>query len=93
MPIAAPSSPAGVPHLLKAAKQQWRTARPVLNGAAVYLDAGAAEAVAAGVGLTFLLGALCHLLSNQNFHAAHVEFEFYVKEGLTWASFHRCQMK
>jgi hypothetical protein len=58
MPVAAPASPAGAPHLLKAAKKQWRTVGRVLDGAAVYLDAGAAEAVAAGVGLPFLLGAL-----------------------------------
>ena len=57
---APPGSPAGAPHLLKAARLQWLSAGPALDGAAVYLDAGAAEAVAAGVGLPFLLGApLC----------------------------------
>lgn len=67
MRVAAPiSPPAAAPHLLKAAKQQWRTLGPVLSGAAVYLDTGAAQAVAAGVGLPFLLGNIFDKGSSQN---------------------------
>lgn len=50
------SRPSGGPHLLRAAKQQWRSIGPLLRDTALYLDAGAAEAVAAGVGVSYLLG-------------------------------------
>ncbi len=53
-PAASPPRPAGGPNLLRSAKQQWKSVGLLLNGAAVYLDDGAAEAVGASVGVAFL---------------------------------------
>jgi len=53
-PAASPPRPAGGPNLLRSAKQQWKSVGLLLNGAAVYLDDGAAEAVSASVGVAFL---------------------------------------
>ena len=53
-PAASPPRPTGGPNLLRSAKQQWKSVGLLLNGAAVYLDDGAAEAVGASVGVAFL---------------------------------------